>query len=48
MSTASEVRCRYCNYRFVYHVLNRGNGRADVFHKEDDYSAFVRLMQEAH
>ena len=32
----------------MYHVLNRGNGCADVFHKEDDFSAFVRLMREAH
>ncbi len=33
---------------FVYHVLNRGNGRSDVFHKEDDFAAFVNLMREAH
>ena len=33
---------------FVYHVLNRGNGRTDVFHNDDDYAAFVTLMQEAH
>lgn len=33
---------------YIYHVLNRGNGRADVFHKEDDFAAFVRLMREAH
>ena len=33
---------------FVYHVLNRGNGRADVFHNDDDCAAFVTLMQEAH
>src|SRR5665213_383967 len=32
---------------FVYHVLNRGNGRDDVFHKADDYLAFVNLMREA-
>ena len=30
-----------------YHVLNRGNGRAEVFHKEADYDAFLRLMVEA-
>ena len=29
-------------------MLNRGNGRADVFHNDDDYAAFVTLMQEAH
>lgn len=33
---------------FVYHVLNRGNGRADVFHKDDDFAAFINLMREAH
>ncbi len=33
---------------FVYHVLNRGNGRSDVFHKDDDFGAFVNLMREAH
>ena len=33
---------------YVYHVLNRGNGRADVFHKDDDFAAFLWLMREAH
>ena len=33
---------------YIYHVLNRGNGRQDVFHKDDDFSAFVNLMREAH
>ena len=31
----------------VYHVLNRGNGRADVFHKPKDFEAFVILIAEA-
>ena len=31
----------------VYHVLNRGNGRAEVFHKPEDFAAFVRLLAEA-
>jgi len=26
------------------HVLNRGNGRAEVFHDADDYAGFVDLM----
>ena len=26
------------------HVLNRGNGRAQVFHDAADYAAFVELM----
>jgi putative transposase len=32
---------------FVYHVINRGNARQKVFHKDGDYEAFVRLMVEA-
>ena len=31
----------------VYHVLNRGNGRAEVFHKPEDFAAFVALIGEA-
>ncbi len=27
-----------------YHVLNRGDGQADVFHKDGDYQAFVTLI----
>ncbi len=30
-----------------YHVLNRGNGRAEVFHKDQDFAAFQSLMAEA-
>jgi putative transposase len=33
---------------YVYHVLNRGNARSDVFHKPEDFAAFVKLMREAH
>lgn len=31
----------------IYHVINRGNGRQDVFHKDDDFRAFVKLLGEA-
>jgi len=31
----------------VYHVLNRGNGRSEVFHKAEDFAAFVALIGEA-
>ncbi len=27
-----------------YHVLNRGNGRDEVFHKDGDFAAFLDLM----
>ena len=30
-----------------YHVLNRGNGRNTVFHKDGDYGAFLKLLNEA-
>jgi putative transposase len=30
------------------HVLNRGNNRKAIFHKPEDYAAFLRLMCEAH
>jgi putative transposase len=33
---------------YCYHVLNRGNARQQVFHKDADYTAFIRLFDEAH
>lgn len=30
----------------LYHVLNRGNGRQDLFHKPQDYQAFLRVLAE--
>lgn len=32
---------------YCYHVINRGNEGAQVFHGEDDYHAFVRLVRQA-
>jgi len=29
---------------YCYHVINRGNGRAEVFHAEGDDQAFVNLL----
>ena len=40
--TARASQGNYC-----YHVLNRGNGCATVFHKPDDYEAFIALIAEA-
>jgi putative transposase len=31
---------------FTYHVLNRGNGRMNLFHKESDFAAFQRVLAE--
>ena len=29
-----------------YHALNRGNSRAEIFRKEEDYTAFERILGE--
>jgi len=31
----------------IYHVLNRGNAKQEVFHYKEDYSDFMRLLKEA-
>lgn len=40
-------RLRHAAGGFVYHVLNRGVGRATIFEKATDYDAFVRVLTEA-
>lgn len=30
-----------------YHVLNRGNAQGEVFHKDADYAAFLKLLVQA-
>ena len=30
----------------IYHVLNRGNGRMRLFHKDEDFAAFERILAE--
>lgn len=30
----------------LYHALNRGNGRTQIFWKDEDYSAFERILAE--
>ena len=32
---------------FVYHALNRGNGREPIFFKHGDYEAFLRVLVDA-
>jgi putative transposase len=32
---------------YCYHVLNRGNGRRTIFHKNGDYAAFIKLLRQA-
>jgi len=31
----------------IYHIINRGNRRSEVFHKEEDYKKFISLLKEA-
>ena len=30
----------------IYHALNRGNARQQIFHKQEDYEAFLRVVAE--
>jgi hypothetical protein len=30
----------------IYHALNRGNARQTIFHKDEDYQAFLRVLSE--
>jgi len=32
---------------YVYHMLNRANGRLPIFHKDGDYAAFEGILSEA-
>ena len=32
---------------FVYHTLNRGNARAEIFSKPGDYEAFEKVLAAA-
>ena len=32
---------------YAYHVINRGNGQATVFHNAQDYEAFLSFLAEA-
>ncbi|ULA63465.1 MAG: transposase [Nitrospira sp.] len=32
---------------YCYHVINRGNARAEVFHADGDYQAFITLLRDA-
>lgn len=38
---------RGLNDGFIYHVLNRGNSREEVFHKQGDYYSFTKLLTES-
>lgn len=31
----------------IYHVINRGNDRREIFHKPQDYEAFINIVKKA-
>src|ERR1043165_1603949 len=41
-------RLRCTDPGYVYHVLNRAVGRATLFKKPSDYSAFEKILRQAH
>lgn len=41
-------RARSIQGGLVYHVLNRANARATLFHTQDDYAAFERVLDQAY
>ena len=38
-------RARIAPGELIYHILNRANGRAELFSKPEDYYAFERIMR---
>ena len=45
--TALPRTARASAANLCYHVLNRGNNRVSIFHKDGDFNAFVDLLAEA-
>lgn len=39
--------CRGLTENYIYHIINRGNNRNQVFHKPEDYLSFVTLIAKA-
>jgi hypothetical protein len=35
------------SFVICYHLVNRGNNRAEIFHKDQDYLRFTEMMAEA-
>src|SRR5256885_1217298 len=40
-------RARVTEGGWVYHVINRGNGKGKIFRKPADFAAFLKLLEEA-
>ena len=40
-------RARIAPGELIYHILNRANGRAELFSKPEDYYAFERIIMAA-
>ena len=39
-------RARAIEAGMIYHVINRGNCRMRLFHKDEDYAAFKQILSE--
>jgi putative transposase len=46
ISQAMPRAKRKCSGGFVYHVLNCVNGRLRIFRKDEDFTAFERILAE--
>ncbi len=42
----SYARKHQLAYSLVYHVYNRGNLRLEIFHSEQDYYHYLKLIRE--
>ncbi len=38
---------RYLADGYFYHVINRGNGKQKIFHKDQDFAVSIQIMKEA-
>ena len=47
MRCSMPRRARIAPGEIIYHVLNRANGRSQLFDKPEDYAAFERIMVAA-
>jgi hypothetical protein len=48
-ATAADLpssRCANCSGAFIFHVLNRGKTRCQIFERDADYEALERFIVE--
>lgn len=42
----AQARCHQLKDEIVYHVMNRGNGKFQIFHEEEDYLHFKDILKK--